>query len=223
MPVNRSIEEEKYAVTDSFGDDYNVDDRPKQSAATSAVASGWEAAEKLSPATTEYPVDFKHSETEQIIKFLDPNGPFASYRQHFLTKEGKRSYVCLGDNCPLCTVLNNRPEEKRAFTIANLSTDPISRQILTATPRLFKTLISANASDRGPINKDNMYWGLSRTGVKQTTVYHLTPIKSRDLVEDYNLDLEAIEAAIAKMEPYPASTIYQNSYAELLEIAQALS
>ena len=224
MAVNRSIEEEKYAVTDSFGDDFDVNARPGQTA-NGAVGSGWEDAEKLTaPSTGEFPVDFKHGESAQVIKFLDPNGPFASYRQHFLSnKDGKKSYVCLGDNCPLCTVLKHRPEDKRGFTIANLSTDPVSRQILTATPRLFKTLVAANSSPQGPINKDGIFWGLSRTGIKQSTVYHLTPIKARDLSEDWKIDQEAAEAAIAKMEPYPASTIRENSYAELLEIAQDLS
>jgi hypothetical protein len=224
MPVNRSIEEDKYAVTDTFGDDFDVDARPAQKAESSAVSSGWDAAEKLTVSTGDFPVDFKHSETAQVIRFLDPAGPFASYKQHFLSnKEGKKSYVCLGATCPLCTVLKHRAEDKRGFTIANLSTDPFSRQILTATPRLFKTLSAINSSPQGPINKEGMYWGLSRTGIKQTTVYHVTPIKARDLSDDWNIDQAAAEAAIAAMEPYPASTIRENSYAELLEIAQDLS
>jgi hypothetical protein len=222
MPVNRSLEEEKYEVTDTFGDDFDVNARP-EAKESSAVRSGWDAAEKLTPASGDYPVDFKHSEQPQIIKFLDPSGPFAAYKQHFLSnKDGKKSYVCLEGNCPLCTILKHRPEDKRAFTVANLSTDPVSRQILTATPRLFTTLSTTNSGPFGPLNEKDVYWSLSRSGIKQTTTYQLQQLTGAALSK-FSVDVKVAEAAIATMEPYPNSTIRENSYAELLEIAQDLS
>jgi hypothetical protein len=223
MAVNRT--EEKYEVTDTFGDDFDVDARPETTVTSSAVGSGWGDAEKLVAPSGDYPVEFKHSETIQIVKFLDPNGPFATYKMHFLSQKtsGKRSYVCLGANCPLCTVLNHRPESKQAFTIANLSADPIQRQQLIATPRFFKSLVAVNSSPQGPLTKENVYWALSRTGVKQTTAYQVTPIKARDLAEDWGIDEAAAEAIIATMQPYERSVIHENSYADLLEIAQELS
>ena len=212
----------EYEATDAtFGDDFDVTARPEQNTST-AVKAGWDAAEQLTPPTGDYPVDFKHSEEIQIIKFLDQSGPFASYKMHFLQqKQGKKSYVCLGNNCPLCTVLGHRAEDKRAFTIANLSTNPFSRQILTATPRLYKTLHAAEFSPQGPLPKN--YWAMSRTGIKQTTVYNFNAIKPRDLGEDWSVNLEEAEAAIAAMEPYTRTVIRESSYAELLEIAQELS
>lgn len=211
-----------YEATDAtFGEDFDVTARPTQESSTS-VKSGWDAAESLTPASGDYPIDFKHSDEIQIVKFLDQTGPFASYKMHFLQeKQGKKSYVCLGNNCPLCSVLGHRPEDKRAFTVVNLSTNPFSRQILTATPRLYKTLHAAEFSPQGPLPKN--YWALSRTGIKQTTVYNFNAIKLRDLNEDWGIDGEKAEAAVASFAPYTREVIRESSYAELLEIAQELS
>ncbi len=218
MAVSRKATYE--APDASWGDDFDVDARPEQSTST-AVQAGWDAAESLTTPTGDYPVEFKHSEEIQVIKFLDLTGPFASYKQHFLqNKPGKKSYVCLGNNCPLCVKLGHKPEDKRAFTVANLSTNPISRQQLIATPRLYKTLHAAEFSPQGPLPKN--FWAISRTGIKQTTVYNLNAIKPRDLDEDWNISLEEAEKAIAQMEPYTRSIIRETSYAELLEIAEEL-
>jgi hypothetical protein len=54
-------------------------------------------------------------------------------------------------------------------------------------------------------------------------VYNLNAIKPRDLEEDWKISLEKAEAAIKATEPYTRSVIRENSYAELLEIAQELS
>lgn len=219
MAINRT--ENK---VDEFVDDFDIDARPAQ-ASSAAVGSGWEAAEQLTTASTgNFPVDFKHSETQQVIKFIDADGPFATYKQHFLTgKVGKKSYICLGEtgNCPLCTVLKNRAEEKRAFTIVNFSVDgEPQRQVLTATPRLFKQLHAAHFSPQGPLNKN--YWAISKSGEKQTTVYHLNAIKSRDLEEDWSINAEKAEAFVAETEAYTREIIRETPYAELLEIANSL-
>jgi hypothetical protein len=201
-------------------DTYMVDARPEQST-SSAVLSGWEAAEKLTPATGDFPVEFKHSEEPQVVKFVDPSGPFASYRQHFLTdKAGRKSYVCLGADCPLCLKLRHRPEDKRAFTVANLSVTPVQKQMIIASPRLFKTLHMINSTPQGPITKN--YWAISRSGVKQSTIYHVVAIKERDLAEDYGIDLTTAANAVAAIEPFSNSTIKQTSYSDLLAIAEEL-
>jgi hypothetical protein len=207
-------------VEDTFGENVDVDARPEQATST-AVKSGWDAAEELSTAEKDYPVEFKHSEEIQVIKFIDQSGPFASYKQHFLQQKtvGKRSYVCIGSNCPLCTILESKPEDKRAFTIVNLSAG-MQRQMLIATPRFFKTLKAAEFSPQGPLVKP--YWAVSRTGVKQTTVYNLNVIKPRDLMEDWGIDAEEAEDAVKATVPYERSVIRESSYAELLEIAKEL-
>lgn len=201
---------------------FSVEDRPTQTTSSTAVQSGWEAAEQLVTAQTEFPTEFKHSETFQLIRFIDTSGPFANYRQHFLKEktEGRRSYVCIGDNCPLCLKLNDKPETKRAFSIVNLSAKPYQRQMLIATPRLYKTLHAGEFSPQGPLTRN--YWAISRTGVKQQTVYNLMSVKARDLAEDYGLNDAEVEAAIAGFKPFERSEIREDSLAVLTDIAASL-
>ena len=221
MPINKA-DSPATKYIEAADEDFDVDARPAQSSSTS-VGSGWDDAEKLSAPTGDYPVEFKHSEDFQIIKILDPDGPFASYKLHFLQQKttGKRSYVCLQNNCPLCEILKHRPEVKRAFTVANLSAQPMQRQLLIATPRLYKTMHAAHFSPQGPLNKN--FWAISRTGVKQTTVYHFNAVKGRDLAEDWNLNEDDVNKALADMVPYDKSVIRETPYQELLEIAEELS
>ena len=199
----------------------NVDERP-EGATETAIASGWSAGDKMTITSTEFPTELKLNEKFQLIKFVDQDGPYAVYKQHFLQQktEGKRSYVCLENNCPLCTVLNHKPENKHAFTVAVITADGVIRQQLIATPRLYKTLHAAHFSPQGPLTKN--FWSISRTGIKQQTVYNLQSVKGRDLHEDWSIDEATVEAALTTIEAYESSTVYRNSYADLLEIANAL-
>jgi hypothetical protein len=199
-----------------------VEGRPESTSTQTAVQSGWDAAEKLVTSSVEFPTEYKHSDQFQLIKFIDTSGPFANYRQHFLKEktEGRRSYVCIGDNCPLCLKLNDKPEIKRAFSIINLSAKPYQRQMLIATPRLYKTLHAGEFSPQGPLVKN--FWALSRTGVKQQTVYNLMAVKARDLSEDWGLSAEEVEASIAQLKPFDRSEIREDSYATLLDVANSL-
>jgi hypothetical protein len=223
MSVNK-IEEDKYQDVSGFDDDFDIDARPSQATSTTtAIGSGWDDAEKLTVSTSQYPTEFRQSDREQLIKFIDPNGPFATYKMHFLSQktEGKRSYVCLGAVCPLCNILGHKAEDKRSFTIVNFSADTgFTRQILTATPRLYRTLAQANAEKFGPLNKH--FWSLSRTGKMQTTVYNLIPVKERDLSEEYDLNIDEVNDFLSAVEPYVRSDIREHSVAELTEIANDL-
>lgn len=200
--------------------------RPTNAATT--VASGWDAAVASIKSEREFPSDFKCSDQPQVIKFLDQTGPFAVYKQHFLNKTGKRSYIWdgSGPNDPLQTLIASRPEDKRAFTVVNLSESPTKRQMLIASVRLFKTLHAAHFSAQGPLQgtaERPMYWALSRTGKMASTVYHLTPIKQRDLMEDYEINPAVIEEEIAKMQCFTVADLNMSSYDELTRVAQELS
>lgn len=190
--------------------------------ASDAIKSGWGAAEEaVKP--KEYAKDFKLSDTLQIIKFLDPDGPFAIYSQHFLTQktEGQRSYTCIGSGCPIClNVPDSKAEKKYAFSIAVLTPTETTLTKLVATPLFFKSLHAAHHSPAGPLSKN--YWAVGRKGQMQHTVYTLNPVKGRDLSEDWAIDEAKADAVIATFEPFDASTVRKLSAAELTEIVNAL-
>ena len=220
MSIQKSMDMSEFVVEDDA-----LASRPLNASTT--VASGWDAAIAAVKSDREFASEFKCLEEPQVIKFLDQTGPFAVYKQHFLNKPGKRSYIWDGSgaNDPLQTLTGSRPEDKRAFTLANLSESPVKRQMLVASVRLFKTLHASHFSAQGPLQGTEerpMYWALSRTGKMQTTVYHLTPIKQRDLMEDYGIDPVVAEEAISKMQCFTVADLNMSSYDDLLRVAQEL-
>jgi hypothetical protein len=202
----------------------DVDARPAQATATStSVQSGWDAAESLT-VTSDFPTEVKFEDAQhQVFKFLDEAGPFAIYKQHFLSQKtkGKRSYVCIGAKCPLCIKLQERAENKRAFTVVTLnSKEGMQRQMLISGARLYQALHAAHYSPQGPLTKG--YWAIVRLGKGPQTNYTVTPIKERDLEEDWNISQEKASAVVASSEVYTRGIIKEHSFEELDEIADSL-
>jgi hypothetical protein len=219
MPIQQNATNADAFIAD------DIDDRPEQSTASSTVVlSGWDNADSLS-SNSEYPTEVKFEENKpQVFKFLDESGPFAIYKQHFLKQKtsGKRSYVCIGADCPLCLTLEDRPENKRAFTVVSLnSPEGMKRQMLISGARLYQALHAAHYSPQGPLTKG--YWSIQRTGKGPQTMYTVIPVKARDLEEDWNIDQDAAEVAVSGAEVYTRNLIKENSLAELTEIADSLS
>ena len=65
-------------------------------------------------------------------------------------------------------------------------------------------------------------WALSRTGKMQTTTYNVTPVKPRDLMEDWNIDEATAEAAVANFKPYTRADLKEPTWEELETIANSL-
>jgi hypothetical protein len=221
MSVNRT---EEYTVENDEFSAEALDARPAQSTST-VIKSGWDSAFTSTPTKADYPVEFKFLDNKaQIIKFLDQSGPFAIYRQHFLTQktEGKRSYICLEKNCPLCNpALNSPASVKHAFSVVNLSAEGgPQRQMLIASPRCFKAFHTAEHSEKGPLT--NGYWAVSRYGKMQETGYNISFVKSRDLMEDYKIDETVAETVVASSKPFERSTIKESTWDELNTIANSL-
>ena len=94
MPITQpAVNAENYLEADS------EDIQPKVG---TTVQQGWDAVDALVMApSSDFPTDFRFSEEPQLIKFLE-DAPFAIYEQHWIERpKGKKSFVCLGDNCRL--------------------------------------------------------------------------------------------------------------------------
>jgi hypothetical protein len=221
MPIQPNAEIDAYVADD------DIDARPEQTASGETnVLSGWDAADSLTSPSGDFPTEVKFEDGKHLVfKFLDEKGPFAIYKQHFLKQKtsGKRSYVWDGSGAedPLSAILDSRPENKRAFTVVNLShPESMQRQMLITGARLYQALHAAHYSPQGPLTKG--FWAIVRLGKGPTTVYTVTPIKERDLEEDWNINPERAAAVIAVSEPYTANVIKTHSYDELKEIAESL-
>jgi len=206
---------------DSYLAEDSVDIAPKHG---TTVQAGWgAAASALKPKekSGDYPTDFRFTEQAQLVRFLQDE-PFAVYEQHWIDRtEGRRSFVCLGDECPLCTIAGDKPRPKFAFNIIVLSDGEPNVQIMTAPPSFARQLQAANDDPRrGPLTK--FYWAIARTGSGNTTQYTLDRVRATDLAEEWELDSNDIDAFAATSISYDTTAVYVSPREELLKVARTL-
>jgi hypothetical protein len=196
-------------------------DATPSTGASSVLGGGWDAAEAaLSKKSGDYPTDFKFTEEARLVKFIEDQ-PFAVYEQFWIEKEGKKSYVSLGDDDPLAVVAGQKARSKFAFNVLVLTDDKPNLQILTAPPSLARQLKAANDdARRGPLSKH--YWAIARQGSGAQTTYSLERVKRDDLADEWELDADEVDGHLKDIEPYDATSIYTLSYEEHMKVAQAI-
>jgi hypothetical protein len=189
------------------------------------VQAGWGAADAYlnKPKNTEskFATNFKFSETPTLVRFLD-DGPFHVYEEHWVERtEGRRSFVALEEDDPLTIIAGLKPRAKFAFNVLVLSDEEPEVQIMTAGITLARQLRAANDDPRrGPLSKH--YWAVSRLGIGRDTQYTLERVRANDLAEEWELDVAAIDAAMANVVKYDKSAIYTSPREEMLELARSL-
>jgi hypothetical protein len=200
----------------------SVDAAPKHG---TTVQAGWGAADAYlnKPKNTEskFATNFKFSETPTLVRFLD-DGPFHVYEEHWVERtEGRRSFVALEEDDPLTVIAGLKPRAKFAFNVLVLSEEEPEVQIMTAGITLARQLRAANDDPRrGPLSKH--YWAVSRLGIGRDTQYTLERVRATDLAEEWELDVAAIDAAMANVVRYDKSAIYTSPREEMLELARSL-
>ena len=188
------------------------------------IQQGWDAADALLKVeSTEYPNDFRFTEEPQLIKFLNAQ-PFAIYEQHWIERpKGKKSFVCLGEECPLCDILGDKPRGRFAFNVIEVTGDNQKVQVLTAPPSLARLVRKAHEDERkGPLDRE--FWEISRMGTGPTTQYTLNFVRGRDLEEEWKLNPDEVTALVANAVQYTANDVVRETpRSELLEIARSLA
>jgi hypothetical protein len=195
-----------------------------------SVQSGWAAAAAVldTKPSGDYPTDFRFSEQTQLVRFLEDE-PFDIYAQHWIEREGKKSFTCLqtpriDQSCPLCDVVGDQPRNKFAFNVISLNEDYFAKpavQILTAPPSLARQLMHLhNDPKMGPLTRH--YWAISRQGSGPKTQYTINRVKVTDLAEEWDLDPEVIESSIKGLSLYDNSVTSLTPREELLTIAREL-
>jgi hypothetical protein len=221
MPITQPTDTSVYTEGDqSFLDVDSEDATPKVG---TTVQQGWDAFDTLVKSeTTEFPTDFRFSEEPQLVKFLEDH-PFASYEQHWIERpKGKKSFVCIGESCPLCDVLGDKPRGKFAFNVLVLSGETQGVQILTAPPSLARQIKKAHEDERkGPLNKE--FWEISRLGTGPTTQYTLNFVRGRDLAEEWKMSNDSVQELVAAAVPFTAEVIRETPRSEMLEVARSVA
>lgn len=219
MGINQNLDATSFVTED---DEFSVDARPATTvdASSIGITSGWQTEERSGG---EYPDDFKYSETRTLVRFID-DAPVVNYKEHWINEitEGRRTFVCLGSNCPLCLDVVHKPVSKHKFNVINLGVKPFLHQVMTVSSvRFYETLQQHASGSFGPLSAG--YWTLSRTGVKQNTSYQMIPVKARDLQEDFGVNEADVQAFAKTITPYSSERlISRSSLKDLQELANKL-
>lgn len=170
--------------------------------------SGFGSYSSKKATTGSYADDFKPGTNKKtLIKILDAE-PFDSYNQHWIDdmpKGERKSYVCLNDEeyftedkylnedgeieCPLCEI----GEKQKTFALFNVvdfsNTRKPEVKVWSASPAVTDFLERASEEKKtSPINREDIYWEVELQKKGQKYQWVLTPIKARDLPEDFDVD-----------------------------------
>ena len=200
------------------------DDEDAVAERTSAVPSGWKAALEASKSDGKrFTNEFKFTEDAQLVKFLSSE-PFAVYDQHWIERQGKRSFICLSKDprgCPLCEK-GDETRPKVAFSVLNLSAEEPVVEMLVASPTLTKQLAGLDGDPKtGPL--DRLYWALTRAGSGKQVTYNCLPVKPRDLDEDWGADPTEVEETCEKFAPLTKAAIGFTPYDEMVKVAREIN
>jgi hypothetical protein len=185
------------------------------------VRRGWGAAERLMNSNAAYAQRLTISQEPVIIKFLEDD-PYAVFHQHWIERQGQKSFTCIADidpkGCPLCDA-GDRPRARFNFNVALLDpgVEPIIRSYEVGTRVVDQLKNFATDPRQGPLTKH--YWAVSRTGKGATTATAHQLVRERDL-EEY--DIEAItedQFSALQRQAYDNSIVPVPSRETLMEIA----
>lgn len=208
----------------------------KEVAGDSVIGSGW-SSDRKTPVirrSGQGPERFEKivpdGGTEVLVKFVE-DSPFASYWQHWVQAGKKRRpYVCIIDDCPLCS-LGLVPKPVDVINVIALEQDKDGN----VTPKVYAWSMSADPAKAvraraenkrtSPINKDQFYWAVSKeTGDNGFNTYHVDLVKAADLQDDYGIDplTDAVVAELSSKGYTEADVAQRSTKRELQEVADGL-
>jgi hypothetical protein len=208
-------------VADSSPDE-DADVANMKSAARRVIRRGWGAAEETRSADSPYANRLKVATEEQVIKFLEDD-PYTSYRQHWIDREGQKSFTCISNlhpkGCPLCDA-GDRPSARFSFNVVVLAPgeEPVLRSYEVG-PRVVDQLKNLHQSDKtGPLPRH--YWAVSRSGKGSTSQTNHQVVKEADLEDDWGIEaLTSAQIADFKSKAYDPSIVSIPSYKTLQSLA----
>lgn len=219
-PARRARDEDE----DDEDDDEDSDDE----ASVIPISRGRKEAQKNRPVSEGSLAYFRWPKDEdQLIKFL-ADEPWA-YDSHWVKRDGKQSFPCLGKGCPLCHI-GVKVSQKNVYPVLNLTPpkgadEDFIVQTLEVGITLEETLAKYDSDPKvGPLSR--LWWSVSRsegarsTGGRKKYNYSFIPVKDRDLDEDWDIDLDEAEAAVdAAKIPTTKEVLGDWNRAKLQEIA----
>ena len=202
----REEEEDDLYDDDDTDDDYEEDDdRPRNKKVRStrdddddddddddedALVGGWGAHHRNKAETSNYPNKLELHADPALVRFLDDE-PLVSYKQHWIERKGKKSFYCIGKDCPLCN-MGDKPRVKNIFNVVRLDEGSPVNLVLETGPRLTDILESKSRKT----SLSRAYWGIAMHGKAGNTNFDVAMVKERDLEDDF--DAQPLDPVIFK-------------------------
>jgi hypothetical protein len=214
----RAVKDDDDEYEDETGDE-DSDDEPM----VIPISRGRKEIKKNRPVSEASAAYFRFEEEAQLVKFLTDE-PW-SYDQHWVKRDGKSSFPCMGKGCPLCHI-GVKVSQKIVYPILNLTPikgDDFIVQSMEVGPQNDEAFADFDKDPKtGPLTR--LWWSMSRTektsGGRKKYNYSFIPVKDRDLDEDWEIDLDEAEDAVAAAEiPSPKEVLGDWNRAKLQEIA----
>lgn len=202
------------------------------------VRGGWGAwrdnKAKYSNFGEEFKVDYKR---RYLILILDDE-PFATFGQHWLDDmppKTRKSYICLGMDCPLCDVLGDEARPLALFNVVEFVETKRGDETIMEPKLKVWQIGSSIAGQLEDLSEDpktsplsDHYWQVSKskqgTGKGGSTVYSISMVKERDLEEDWNLaPLTDDEFEALKAKSFDSTYVKRDTRSDLQEIADDLA
>ena len=205
-------------------------DDEAEEAGTSSIRRGFSAARQVADSTSSFAQNFKLTEQIQVIKFLEEDGPYASYTRHWVERAGangqrtSRSYNCLknwGKTCPVCEA-GDKAQAVTAFNVALIGDDGVPMlKTWDCGPKLLNILENyARDPKVAPLSKG--YFLVSKSGKGGTTNYQITPVKAHSLVDDYDIN-PPTPAELEKLGLYDSEIITMPKTKDMADIAAEIA
>jgi len=191
------------------------------------TTTGWGGADELGGSGDFIKnLDWKNEAARQgdtlwfILKFLEDE-PFANVKIHWINeRKGKRSFVCIGADCPLCDVGSDVKTEMR-FNVAWFTEDDPLLKSWNAGWKIYKKIKSyAEAPLTKPLSK-RIYLA-TRTGKTFNEIqYDIQKITADEVAEAYPDIYVPSAEEIADLEPYTIDDVEKeySTVEELEEVA----
>lgn len=217
-PPKKAIAKRSQVVDD---DDEEVSQRgPK----VGRVGEGWGGAEEIARGSDFIKnVDWKNDSHKagdnryHLVSFLE-DAPYASLSVHWLERKGKRSFVCIGDDCPLCAAGDDPKAEYRFNVAVYTDGDPVVRS-LNCGVRLYKKIKSkAEAPLTKPLPKKR--YVITRSGKSWNEIsYDLDVITDSEIEDGYPNFYVPTKAELSALDPYTISDV-EKEYSSLEELEE---
>lgn len=207
---------------DEGSDDDDEDIKAERAARRQkSVRTGWGGYKQTRAASSDFPDNLETGKEAKLIKIAEPE-PFASFRQHWIERPGKKSWTCGEDDCPICDT-GDRPASKTCFNVYELEDDAWTNKVWTVGNQIADTL--QNFATDPKTNKEwPGYFSVKKVGKgKGKTQTVVTPVKERDVLDDWGVDplgpedFEELEKGL-----YDDSTVQVHTKKQLREIASEL-